>query len=133
MQNVKINGRTPEEIKKAHECCFDMICYEGECAYESERNNWTKGGCFNKRGRDALEYIQKLENQIGELTEMVEQLEKERNALLADLRDADSVECNHCAHYKCDGHCWGCGSEDCPCKTCLKDSNWKWRGVQEGE
>ena len=74
----------------------------------------------------ALEYIQKLE--------------KERNALLADLREADMTMCNHCAYFvtsgtqgKCDGYCWCCGGEDCPCKTCDDNSNWKWRGVQECE
>lgn len=74
----------------------------------------------------ALEYIQKLE--------------KERNALLADLREADMTMCNHCAYFvtsgtqgKCDGYCWCCGGEDCPCNTCDDNSNWKWRGVQECE
>lgn len=67
--------KTPDDIKKAHECCIDMMCHMGECAYESERNNWEKGGCFNERGRDALAYIKQLENHIGELTEKVAQLE----------------------------------------------------------
>ena len=63
--------KTLDDIKKAHECCIDMMCHMGECAYESERNNWEKGGCFNERGRDALAYIKQLENHIGELTEKV--------------------------------------------------------------
>lgn len=37
---------------------------------------------------EALEYIQQLENYIGELTEKVAQLEEECDLLIADLRKA---------------------------------------------
>lgn len=75
---------------------------------------------------DALEYIQ--------------QLEKDRNALLADLRDADMLECAHCAHYipvgaqcKGEGDCLECDYKNCACNGCWGNSNWEWRGVQEVE
>lgn len=141
--------KTPEEIKKAHRCCFDMICLEGECAYEDERINWLKGGCFAERGRDALGYIQQLENQIGELTEKVSQLEaaqsaaetfrRERDALLADLKEAAKMDCSTCKYYapddgRCENADFVCrdcslGLKDCPCHTCEGASNWNWRGV----
>ena len=65
--------KTPEEIKKALECCSDSEGFDGDCIkcpYKGEQ--W----CGDKSKIDALSYIQQLENQIGELTEMVEQLEE---------------------------------------------------------
>ena len=65
--------KTPEEIKKALECCSDADGFDGDCIkcpYKGEQ--W----CGDKSKIDALSYIQQLENQIGELTEMVEQLEE---------------------------------------------------------
>ena len=124
--------KTPDEIKKGLECCTHGIC--NNCPYAAD-------GCTSNREKiDALEYIQHLENHIGELTEKVAQLEKERNALLADLRDADMLECVHCAHYvpvgaqcKGEGDCLECDYKNCACNGCYGNSNWKWRGVQEGE
>ena len=120
--------KTPDEIKNDLKRCPNKDCSlclsSFHCDIESE----------------ALEYIQQLEHRIGELAANVAQLEKERSALLDDLRVADMTMCNHCAYYvtagthgKCDGYCWRCGREDCPCNTCVDNSNWKWRGVQEVE
>ena len=64
--------KTPDEIKKGLECCSDADGFDGDCIkcpYKGEQ--W----CGDKSKIDALAYIQQLENQIGELTEMVEQLE----------------------------------------------------------
>lgn len=115
--------KTPEEIKKMLKRCSNADC----------------GLCMSSLA-EALEYIQQLENHIGELTEKVAQLEKERNALLADLRDADMLECAHCAHYvpsgaQCEGEgdCLECDYKNCACNGCYGNSNWKWRGVQEVE
>ena len=120
--------RTPEEIKKMLKRCRNADC--GLC-----RSSY----CCDILA-EALEYIQQLEHQIGELTEKVAQLEKERDALLADLRDADMLECAHCAHYipvgaqcKGEGDCLECDYKNCACNGCYGNSNWKWRGVQEVE
>ena len=64
--------KTPEDIKKALECCSDADGFDGDCIkcpYKGEQ--W----CGDKSKIDALAYIQQLENQIGELTEKVTQLE----------------------------------------------------------
>ena len=59
--------RTPEEIKKGLECCTHATCIACPYAYDGCTSNMEK--------IDALEYIQQLENHIGELTEKVAQLE----------------------------------------------------------
>lgn len=126
--------KTPDDIKKAHECCIDMMCHMGECAYESERNNWEKGGCFNERGRDALAYIKQLENHIGELTEKVAQLDhvtRERDALLEIVKELG--ECNYCKHNSYCPHtipdCMNCKDGNCKCYSCGHQSKWQWSGV----
>ena len=128
--------KTPEEIKKGLEACGSDVCHghHTDCPYEDDLL------CTMHICGDARAYIHQLENQIGELTEKVTQLEKERNALLADLRDADMLECDHCAHYipvgaqcKGEGDCLDCDYKNCACNGCYGNSNWKWRGVQEVE
>lgn len=67
--------KTPEEIKKALECCSDVDGFDGDCIkcpYKGEQ--W----CGDKSKIDALSYIQRLENQIGELTEKVMRFEAEK-------------------------------------------------------
>ena len=110
--------KTPEEIKKGLECCTHATC--NGCPYAQD------GCATNREMIDALEYIQ--------------QLEKEHDALLADLRDADMLECAHCAHYahvgaQCEGEgdCLECDYKNCACNGCWGNSNWEWRGAQEGE
>ena len=128
--------KTPEEIKRGLEACGSDECHghHTDCPYEDDLL------CTMHICGDARAYIQQLENHIGEFTENVAQLEKERNALLADLRDADMLECAHCAHYipvgaQCEGEgdCLECDYKNCACNGCWGNSNWEWRGVQEGE
>ena len=115
----KINGKTPKEIKKGLECCADEGYRCTECPYEVCSDDW------NAVDRDALAYIQRLE--------------RERDALLADLREANlNGECQHCIHvndhdapcedveFDCE-HC----NANCACKKCVDACNWQWRGVQE--
>lgn len=140
--------KTPEEIKKALKCqsispdfcesqisCLDCEFYVSE--YMSAQIS-----------ADALNYIRQLENQIGELAEKVAQLEaaqsaaetfrQERDALLADLKDAAKMDCSACKDYapeddwceKNDFVCRNCSRKDCPCRTCNEASNWQWRGVK---
>ena len=117
-----INGRTPEEIKNGLECCStEAGCpgcpYYKECVVEQDINLVTA---------DALAYIQ--------------QLERERDAAVEQLRRADKenlFECTHCKHnVSCSEILLGCDvcdNSECPCSTCVDLSNWQWRGVQEVE
>ena len=116
--------KTPDEIKKALRICSGkLLDYCDACNY----CNWSSDcACNSRMCADALDYIQ--------------QLEKEHDALLADLRDADMLECAHCAHYvhvgaQCEGEgdCLECDYKNCACNGCWGNSNWEWRGVQEGE
>lgn len=139
--------KTPDEIKKglgiAVNGCMTCDCCITDCPYDLEcspMNEDTNVDMPKQMAEDALAYIQQLENHIGEFTEKVMRLEKERNALLADLRDADMLECDHCAHYipvgaqcKGEGDCLECDYKNCACNGCWGNSNWKWRGVQEVE
>ena len=116
--------KTPDEIKKGLYICYvqpgGRTC--NECPYFID----DASDCDCNPGADSLGYIQ--------------QLEKEHDALLADLRDADMLECAHCAHYvhvgaQCEGEgdCLECDYKNCACNGCWGNSNWEWRGVQEGE
>ena len=63
--------KTPDEIKKGLERCscdeFEIDCFS--CPYMHDPD------CWGQVGIDALEYIQQLENHIGEFTEKVSQIE----------------------------------------------------------
>ena len=65
--------KTPDEIKKALRICSGkLLDYCDACNY----CNWSSDcACNSRMCADALDYIQQLENQIGELTEKVAQLE----------------------------------------------------------
>lgn len=127
--------KTPEEIKKALECCSDADGFDGDCIncpYKGEQ--W----CGDKSKIDALLYIQRLENQIGELAEKVElldQVTRERDVLLDIAKKLR--ECAYCKHDSYCTHtipdCMNCKDENCKCYSCEHQSKWQWRGVQEGE
>lgn len=65
-------------------------------------------------------------------------LKIERDALLADLKEAAVMDCSICKYYapddgrceKADFVCRDCSLKDCPCRTCEAASNWEWRGVK---
>ena len=110
-----INGKTPEEIKKGLKHC--PLCNKS-CPYHKEKD------CYEKLHYDSLAYIQ--------------QLERERDAAVVQLKEVDVssyFECAHCKHEElCDSPVWPCNdcdNEECPCHTCSEGSNWQWRGVQE--
>lgn len=118
--------KTPEEIKKVlAECDEGYACKRISCPYDDGRSIYNGSRCMLDARKDALAYIR--------------QLERERNALLEDLRDADRIDCEHCASYdgaatkECedaDYLCDKCTRTDCPCSTCRDCSNWEWRGIQ---
>ena len=113
--DTTINGRTPEEIRKGLECCstHDYLCGKG-CPYKAVCHDYVH---HNDVIRDALAYIQ--------------QLERERDAAVADLKE-HGMFCSLCMHEEKSIH-------EEPCVSCSKlstannHSNWQWRGVQEVE
>ena len=102
----KINGRTPEEIKKGLECCSSNgFCHK--CPYDGMP-------CNNlELEADALAYIQ--------------QLERERDAAVEDMTELMQLAqfCRHCKHITEDGVCTFdfAANKDAP--WC-----WEWRGVE---
>lgn len=126
--------KTHEEIKKALVYCNTFNNCQN-CPYDKDGEGW---GCVVERNADALAYIQQLENQIGELTEKVKQLDqvtRERDALLELVKELG--ECNYCKHDSYCPHtipdCMNCKDENCQCYSCGHQSKWQWRGAQEGE
>lgn len=101
---TKINGRTPDEIKKGLECC--PVCSKS-CAYYSGVD------CYADLHYDALDYIQ--------------QLERERDAAV----DGIFQTCTNCKHEKLRYGVGPCPPiEEYLMNDC---SNWQWCGVQEVE
>ena len=135
----KINGRTPEEIKKGLECCTD-ICDEGckGCVYNRPYNRRDKL-CLVQLKVDALALNWQIEHERDELLQKNQQLERERDAAVEQLKEVDKEDlfsCSHCIHDELcnDGltSCVDC-DKDCPCHTCRNSSNWEWRGVPPKE
>ena len=135
--------KTPEEIKKGLECCTAEFNECDSCPYREY--NW----CEEKLKDDALELFIKLfdckakyeylAKEYLRLSKRLAQVERERDAAVADLRRADSVDCEHCAHYmpfgesRCDNDDCDCETctQECACRTCRDNSGWTWRGVCE--
>ena len=122
--------KTPDEIKHGLKCCAYATC--NGCPYAED------GCATNREMIDALDYIQQLEHQIGELTEKVAQLDhvtRERDALLEIVKELG--ECNYCKHNSYCPHtipdCMNCKDGNCQCYSCGHQSKWQWRGAQEGE
>ena len=115
--NDKINGRTPEEIKRGLECCNAFNACPS-CPYEHIVDTEHGWGCVVIRNADALALIQ--------------QLERERDTAIEDARGV----CKACIHFN--GHyppgdimsC--CKFEECIHGADDRDSedHWQWRGVQ---
>ena len=148
MMDSTINGRTPEEIKLGLECCSPryeskhwVLC-SSECPFRNEGVY-----CRNVLHACNKKYIQLLEDGIDRvykqvdalrgLPEKIQQLERERDAAVEQLKQVDVnsyFECNHCKYEElCDSPVWPCNdcdSEECPCHTCTDGSNWQWRGVE---
>lgn len=122
-----INGRTLEEIKRGLECCKPKwehdrwISCSDDCPFMNE-------GTFCRIKMQVCVYA------------LIQQLERERDAAVEQLRRADKenlFECTHCKHnVSCSEILLGCDvcdNSECPCSTCVDLSNWQWRGVQEVE
>lgn len=103
--------KTPEEIKKALKLC-GRGCYSG-CPYTSFE-------CVEEMSRDALTYIQQLENQLREATKKMEQIEaaqtkwisveeglpKDFVSVLGFMTDAGQFPPVRECYAICDGKAW---------------------------
>ena len=74
-----INGRTPEEIKRGLECCSVDGLSCSNCSYCVSCD-----ADIHALERDALALIQQLEHNWDELFETAKQLERERDAAVAE-------------------------------------------------
>lgn len=115
--------KTPEEIKNGLLHCQRVGGCEG-CPYgDGEDASECLDGHLEK---DALAYIQQLESKLA-------QAERERDAMMHDLKLADKVDCVCCKHSQqpvenCGCECGKC-EEPCECYRCRDNSLWEWRGV----
>lgn len=78
--------------------------------------------------------IKRLKKRCAQRLERIKQLEREREALLTDLKAIDPCDnCKHCGTaWECDGDCSFCyHSETCQCRECDNDSHWEWAGIKE--
>ena len=62
-----------------------------------------------------------LQNGLVQAAEAIEQLVKERNAAVDDLKEA--MPCRACKYLAVLEYC----------KNCYSENHWEWRGVQEAE
>jgi hypothetical protein len=95
--------KTPDEIKKGLAYCARLVCPLDECPFYK-----IEGSCALAKNLEALAYIQ--------------QLERERDAAVGDMKNSRDCQC--CKHYDVK---W-----DEPCVHCDHDNNcFEWRGVKE--
>lgn len=98
--------KTPDEIKKALECCFNVTEQCGECPYYPV-------SCDKELVRDARVYIRQLEAELDAAVALIPR------------------ECKYCKHdevYGCEYDCLA-GPEGCH----NGNTRWEWRGVQKEE
>lgn len=115
--------KTPEEIKANARTCISQP-YTEPC-----------GSCeLYPKCRWNVNYILiALLDLVNEYERRLAQVEKERDAAIADLEDAEDGHCCHCKKNdlatKCDfnGECYWCPNEECPCHEF--NCRWVWRGV----
>lgn len=105
--------KTPDEIKRGLECCAGAAPCK-DCPYFNNND----AACARNKNRDALERIQ--------------QLERELNAAVKDVRDlcassASSNPCDFCKYEEPDGQCHH------HCLTYTSDWGWEWRGAPKEE
>lgn len=107
-------------------------------AFHTEEPQLLYGGARrNGRTTAIFEWAKAMYALYVTLEEELAQVEKERDAAIADLKDAEAANCDcwHCRHFKdlddgCEADCDAC-ARDCKCKGCIDKALWEWRGVQE--
>ena len=118
----KINGRTPEEIKKGLLQCSEDAdgCNCEGCPYDLGEFTCK---CIPANQKDALAYIQHLEAER-------DQYRRERDAAERDLKSVvasnyfDGDYCKLCKYKEPDGQCYH------HCIPYSHEWGWQWRGVQ---
>lgn len=111
--------KTLEETKKGLECC--RLSCSGKCPYSDSLD------CTDRLSCDALSYIQQLEQDNAQKGESIRQLEREKEAMLRDMKAWPA--CDACKHRNL-----LCTQK--PCSECREAGNgkivmWEWRGVEE--
>ena len=142
----KINGRTPEEIKRGVECCNAFNACPS-CPYEHIVDTEHGWGCVVIRNADTLALIQQLERERDEARSDLDTLSyantELHSAYEAMKRERDvAVEaphgvCKACIHFN--GHYPpGDIMSCCKFEECIygmgewdAEDHWQWRGVQE--
>ena len=114
--------KTAEEIKRGLEC--SRVCSEIDlgcktCPYLGDN-------CPDVHS-DAIAYIQKLEQDNTQKDERIRELEREKKAMLRDMKAWPA--CDACKHRNL-----LCTQK--PCSACREAGNgktvmWEWRGVEE--
>ena len=128
MNGDKINGRTPEEIKKGLEC---RKRWGTSCNLDcSECDVFIPGMNGTILASDTLAYIQQLEERVVDLNKTSKELERERDAAVEDMTELMQLAqfCRHCKHLTEDGECTFNFAVNKGEPWC-----WQWRGVQEVE
>ena len=124
--------------------CDERSCEGCPC---SDWCHMRKVNCLDDAAADLIEslsaQLEQVENErdglnimLAQAQAMLETRTKERDAAIADLREADLIDCMHCKAYNtniipCQCDCENCKIVNCACKTCVRNSNWQWRGVRE--
>ena len=80
--------------------------------------------------------IKRLKKRCAQRLERIKRLEREKEALLKDLKATDP--CNNCKNSctarGCDGECCLCDHlETCVCLECDTDRHWEWAGIKEDD
>lgn len=120
--------KPPEDIKKGHECCASGSCLG--CPYK------TVDHCVTKKNNDVKAYINTLECMVLQeqakthltflenenLRSKISQVEQERDAVMAYLKEAG---CEHCKHAPSPNDVYIRNE----CCDCVRHCNFEWRGV----
>lgn len=103
--------KSPDEIKKALECCFYDSAQCADCPYYPVN-------CDRELVRDAREYIRQLEAERDAAVEHIKRLKR-------------CADCKHATITLNGNITW----VDCPKQDgrCSAKSLWEWRGVQKEE
>ena len=122
--------KTPDEIKKGLEC------FGGHCDMNCDGCEFDTGYTARSQVmRDALVYIRQLEGQNAEQAARLEQVTRERDAAVKQVKEFGDCQC--CTHDEiCKDlfpDCGDCNNVQCPCNSCKADTrnNWEWRGVPQ--
>ena len=117
--------KTPEEIKEDAATCLTKP--PNAMCDRFDLNKKCKGDCSY--------VIKELYGLVLHYESRLAQVERERDAAVADLKDCADGHCIHCKSInlatECDfnGECYVCLNDDCPCHE--SNCQWQWRGVCE--